>query len=192
MNKNVKGTATEKNLLKAFSGESQARNRYTFFASKAAKEGFQQISGVFTETANQEKEHAEMFFKYLVGGMVEITATFPAGVIGDTMTNLREAAAGENEEWSELYPAFAKVADEEGFPQIAETFRQIAKVEYEHEVRYKQLLERVTSGDMFKREEPITWQCRNCGYVHTGEEAPEVCPACKHAQAYFEPKKENY
>lgn len=192
MNKNVKGTATEKNLLKAFSGESQARNRYTFFASKAAKEGFQQISGVFTETANQEKEHAEMFFKYLVGGMVEITATFPAGVIGDTMTNLREAAAGENEEWSELYPAFAKIADEEGFPQIAETFRQIAKVEYEHEVRYKQLLERVTSGDMFKREEPITWQCRNCGYVHTGEEAPEVCPACKHAQAYFEPKKENY
>lgn len=192
MNKNVKGTATEKNLLKAFSGESQARNRYTFFASKAAKEGFQQISGVFTETANQEKEHAEMFFKYLVGGMVEITATFPAGVIGDTMTNLREAAAGENEEWSELYPAFAKIADEEGFPQIAETFRQIAKVEYEHEVRYKQLLERVTSGDMFKREEPITWQCRNCGYVHMGEEAPEVCPACKHAQAYFEPKKENY
>lgn len=133
-----------------------------------------------------------MFFKYLEGGMVEITATFPAGVIADTMTNLREAAAGENEEWSELYPAFAKVADAEGFPMIAETFRQIAKVEYEHEVRYKQLLERVTSGEMFKREEPIEWQCRNCGYVHTGDEAPEICPACKHAQAYFEPKKKNY
>lgn len=192
MTKSVKGTATEQNLLKAFAGESQARNRYTFFASKAAKEGYQQISGVFTETANQEKEHAEMFFKYLEGGMVEITATFPAGVIADTMTNLREAAAGENEEWSELYPAFAKVADAEGFPMIAETFRQIAKVEYEHEVRYKQLLERVTSGEMFKREEPIEWQCRNCGYVHTGDEAPEICPACKHAQAYFEPKKTNY
>lgn len=192
MTKSVKGTATEQNLLKAFAGESQARNRYTFFASKAAKEGYQQISGVFTETANQEKEHAEMFFKYLEGGMVEITATFPAGVIADTMTNLREAAAGENEEWSELYPAFAKVADAEGFPMIAETFRQIAKVEYEHEVRYKQLLERVTSGEMFKREEPIEWQCRNCGYVHTGDEAPEICPACKHAQAYFEPKKKNY
>lgn len=192
MTKSVKGTATEQNLLKAFAGESQARNRYTFFASKAAKEGYQQISGVFTETANQEKEHAEMFFKYLEGGMVEITATFPAGVIADTMTNLREAAAGENEEWSELYPAFAKVADAEGFPMIVETFRQIAKVEYEHEVRYKQLLERVTSGEMFKREEPIEWQCRNCGYVHTGDEAPEICPACKHAQAYFEPKKKNY
>lgn len=192
MTKSVKGTATEQNLLKAFAGESQARNRYTFFASKAAKEGYQQISGVFTETANQEKEHAEMFFKYLEGGMVEITATFPAGVIADTMTNLREAAAGENEEWSELYPAFAKVADAEGFPMIAETFRQIAKVEYEHEVRYKQLLERVTSGEMFKREEPIEWQCRNCGYVHTGDEAPEICPARKHAQAYFEPKKKNY
>lgn len=192
MKNSVKGTATEKNLLKAFSGESQARNRYTFFASKAAKEGFQQISGVFTETANQEKEHAETFFKYLEGGMLEITATFPAGVIADTMSNLREAAAGENEEWSELYPEFAKIADEEGFPQIAETFRQIAKVEYEHEVRYTQLLERVTSGEMFKREEPIEWQCRNCGYVHTSESAPDLCPACKHPQDYFEPKKTNY
>ena len=190
--KSIKGTATEQNLLKAFAGESQARNRYTFFASKAAKEGYQQISGVFTETANQEKEHAEAFFKFLEGGMVEITASFPAGVIGDTMTNLREAAAGENEEWSELYPCFAKVADEEGFPQIAETFRQIAKVEYEHEKRYLQLLERVTSGEVFQRDEPIEWQCRNCGYVLRGKEAPEICPACNHPQAYYEPKKENY
>lgn len=192
MKKSVKGTATEQNLLKSFSGESQARNRYTFFASQAKKEGFEQISAIFTETAEQEKEHAKKFFKYLEGGMVEITATFPAGTIADTMTNLREAAAGENEEWSELYPAFAKIADEEGFSMVAETFRQVAKVEYEHEMRYKKLLERVTSGEVFKREEAIEWQCRNCGYVHTGTEAPELCPACQHPQAYFEPKKSNY
>lgn len=192
MKKSVKGTETEKNLLKAFSGESQARNRYTFFASQAKKEGFEQISAIFLETAEQEKEHAKKFFKYLEGGMVEITATFPAGTIADTMTNLREAAAGENEEWSELYPEFAKIADQEGFPAVAETFRQVAKVEYEHEMRYKQLLERVTSGEVFKREDQIDWQCRNCGYVHTGTEAPELCPACQHPQAYFEPKKTNY
>lgn len=192
MKKSVKGTATEQNLLKSFSGESQARNRYTFFASKARKEGFEQIAGVFAETADQEKEHAETFFKYLEGGMVEITASFPAGVISNTMDNLREAASGENEEWSELYPHFADVAEAEGFPEIANTWRQIAKVEYEHERRYLKLLERVTSGTNFKREEPITWQCRNCGYVIEGTEAPDLCPACKHPQAYFEPKKENY
>lgn len=192
MKKSVKGTATEQNLLKSFSGESQARNRYTFFASKARKEGFEQIAGVFAETADQEKEHAERFFKYLEGGMVEITASFPAGVISNTMDNLREAAAGENEEWSDLYPHFADVADAEGFPEIANTWRQVAKVEYEHERRYLTLLERVTSGTNFKREEPITWQCRNCGFVIEGTEAPDLCPACQHAKAYFEPKKENY
>lgn len=192
MKKSIKGTATEKNLLKSFAGESQARSRYTFFASQAKKEGFEQIAAIFMETAEQEKEHAKKFFKYLEGGMVEITASFPAGIIGDTMNNLREAAAGENEEWVELYPEFAKIADEEGFPQIAETYRQILKVEYEHEKRYLALLKRVTEGEVFERETAIDWQCRNCGYVHTGETAPDLCPACQHAQAYFEPMKTNY
>lgn len=192
MKKSIKGTATEKNLLKSFAGESQARSRYTFFASQAKKEGFEQIAAIFMETAEQEKEHAKKFFKYLEGGMVEITASYPAGTISDTMTNLREAAAGENEEWVELYPEFAKIADEEGFPQIAETYRQILKVEYEHEKRYLALLKRVTEGEVFKRDEPIEWQCRNCGYVHTGDTAPDLCPACQHPQAYFEPMKTNY
>ncbi len=190
--KSLKGTQTEQNLLKSFAGESQARNRYVFFASVAKKEGYVQISSIFEETAEQEKEHAKRFFKYLEGGMVEITASFPAGKIGTTAENLAAAAAGENEEWVELYPHFADVADSEGFPQIANTFRAIATVEAEHENRYLRLLERINDGTTFKREEEIKWQCRNCGYVHTGTDAPDLCPACAHPKAHFEPKKENY
>lgn len=190
--KSVKGTRTEQNLLKSFAGESQARSRYTFFASVAKKEGYEQIAAVFMETAEQEKEHAKKFFKYLEGGMVEITAAFPAGVIGTTADNLRAAAEGENEEWAELYPLFADIAQEEGFPLIAATFRNVAKVEAEHEKRYRTLLARVEEGKVFEREEAIRWQCRNCGYVHEGTGAPEKCPACQHPQAYFEPMKENY
>ena len=190
--KSVKGTKTEQNLLKSFAGESQARSRYTFFASVAKKEGFEQIAGVFMETAEQEKEHAKRFFKFLEGGMVEITASYPAGVIGTTEQNLEAAATGENEEWVELYPEFADVADAEGFPAIAKVFREIAKVEAEHEKRYRTLLARVKEGGVFKRDEEIVWQCRNCGYVHTGKEAPQACPACAHPQAYFEPMKTNY
>ncbi|MDD6209956.1 MAG: rubrerythrin family protein [Bacteroidales bacterium] len=192
MEKSIKGTKTEQNLLKSFAGESQARSRYTFFASVAKKEGFEQIAGVFMETAEQEKEHAKRFFKYLEGGMVEITASYPAGVIGTTEENLRAAAAGENEEWSELYPEFAKIAEEEGFKAIATTFRSIAKVEAEHETRYRILLERVEAGKVFEREEEIEWQCRNCGYVHKGKKALENCPSCNHPKAFFEPKKNNY
>lgn len=188
----IKGTKTEQNLLKSFAGESQARSRYTFFASVAKKEGFEQISAVFMETAEQEKEHAQKFFKYLEGGMVEITACYPAGIIGGTAENLKAAAEGENEEWAELYPRFAKIAEEEGFPQVANTFRQIAKVEAEHEARYRQLLSRVTEGKVFERDEEIEWQCRNCGYVYKGKKAPMKCPACDHPQAYFEQKKKNY
>lgn len=192
MEKSIKGTETEKNLLKAFAGESQARGRYTYFASVATKEGFEQIAGVFTETAEQEKEHAKVFFKFLEGGMVEITAQYPAGVISTTADNLRAAADGENEEWSELYPHFAKIASDEGFPKIAAAFRQVAKVEVEHEKRYRTLLARVESGKFFSAEEETEWQCRNCGYVHTGKAALEECPACKHPQSYFERKKNNY
>lgn len=192
MQKSIKGTRTEQNLLKAFAGESQARNRYTYFASVAKKEGYEQIAGVFTETAEQEKEHAKRFFKLLEGGMVEITASYPAGVISTTMDNLREAAAGEREEWGELYPNFAQVAEDEGFPVIAAIFRKIANVEAEHEKRYLKLLERVESESFFSREENIEWQCRNCGYVHNGKTAPKECPACAHPQAYFEEKKNNY
>ena len=188
----IKGTRTEQNLLKSFAGESQARSRYTFFASVAKKEGYEQISGVFMETAEQEKEHAKKFFKYLEGGMVEITASYPAGIIGTTAENLKAAAEGENEEWADLYPEFAKIADEEGFPQIANTFRQIAKVEAEHEARYRTLLARVEAGKVFERDEEIEWQSRNCGYVLKGKKAPMKCPACEHPQAYFEPKKNNY
>ena len=190
--KSVKGTLTEQNLLKAFAGESQARSRYTFFASVAKKEGYEQIAGVFMETAEQEKEHAKRFFKFLEGGDVTITATYPAGRIGTTMENLLAAAQGENEEWDVLYPEFAKVADEEGFPVIAAAFRNIAKVEAEHERRYRKLLSRIEDGDFFHRDGKIWWQCRNCGFICKAEEAPELCPACKHPQAYFEPKKENY
>ncbi|MCC8095417.1 MAG: rubrerythrin family protein [Tannerellaceae bacterium] len=192
MGKSIKGTRTEQNLLKSFAGESQARSRYTFFASVAKKEGYEQIAGVFMETAEQEKEHAKRFFKFLEGGMVEITASFPAGKIGTTLENLAAAADGENEEWAELYPEFADIAAEEGFPVIAAAFRSIAKVEAEHEKRYRKLLANIEDGTVFKKEEPIKWQCRNCGYVHEGEGAPEKCPACIHPQAYFEPMKENY
>lgn len=192
MDKSIKGTETEKNLLKAFAGESQARNRYTLFASVAKKEGFEQISGVFKETADQEKEHAERFFSFLEGGVVEITASFPAGVVSSTAENLRAAASGENEEWTELYPQFADTAEAEGFKEIALVFRNIAKVEAEHEKRYLALLAHVEDGTVFERSEEITWQCRNCGFVITGRKAPKVCPACNHAQAYFEPMKMNY
>ncbi len=192
MEKSVKGTRTEKNLLTSFAGESQARNRYTFFASQAKKEGYEQIAAIFEETANQEKEHAKQMFKHLEGGMVEITAMFPAGVIGDTITNLKEAAAGENEEWADLYPEFAKVADEEGFKEIAAMYRAIAKVEYEHELRYLKLLKNVEENMVFHSEEEVEWQCRNCGFVHKGKTAPQNCPACKHPQAYYERKKLNY
>lgn len=190
--KSIKGTKTEQNLLKSFAGESQARTRYTYFASVAKKEGYEQIAAIFMETAEQEKEHAKRFFKFLEGGMVEITASYPAGMIGTTAENLEEAANGENEEWSDLYPEFAKIAEEEGFPQIAVAFKMIAKVEAEHEARYRTLLERVKAEKVFEREDAIEWQCRNCGYVHTGKKAPEKCPACVHPQAYFEPKKNNY
>ncbi|GHT36739.1 rubrerythrin [Bacteroidia bacterium] len=192
MEKSIKGTRTEQNLLKSFAGESQARSRYVFFASAAKKEGYEQIAGVFAETAEQEKEHAERFFKFLEGGMVEITAAYPAGKIGTTIENLAAAADGEHEEWTDLYPAFADIAEEEGFKAIAVAWRMIAKVEAEHENRYRKLLDNVEKGTVFQKEEVITWQCRNCGYVHTGKSAPGQCPACAHPQAYFEPKKENY
>lgn len=192
MEKSIKGTQTEQNLLKAFAGESQARSRYTFFASKAKKEGFEQIAAVFAETAEQEKEHAETFFKFLEGGMVEITASYPAGIIGTTAENLKAAAEGENEEWTGLYPHFAAIAESEGFPKVAVAFKMVAKVEAEHEARYRTLLERVLDGKVFEREEEIEWQCRNCGYVHKGKKALQNCPACNHPQSYFEPKKNNY
>ena len=190
--KSVKGTRTEQNLLKAFAGESQARTRYTYFASVAKKEGYEQIAAVFMETAEQEKEHAKRFFKFLEGGMVEITASYPAGIISNTIENLAAAAAGENEEWAILYPEFAKIAEEEGFKDIAVAFRMIAKVEEEHERRYRILLERVTNNTVWVRDGEIYWQCRNCGYVHKGKKAPEKCPACVHPKAFFEPMKENY
>jgi rubrerythrin len=192
MEKSIKGTKTEQNLLKAFAGESQARSRYTFFASVAKKEGFEQIAAVFSETADQELEHAKRFFKFLEGGMLEIQASYPAGKIGTTAENLLAAAEGENEEWSLLYPEFAKIAQEEGFPQVATAFKMIAKVEAEHEARYRTLLERVIAEKVFEREEDIEWQCRNCGYVHKGKKALENCPACNHPKSYFEPKKNNY
>jgi len=182
----IKGTETEKNLLKSFAGESQARNRYTFYASAAKKEGFEQISALFLETAENEKEHAKVFFKYLEGGPLEITATYPAGKIGSTHENLIAAAEGELEEWSILYPDFAKVADEEGFRDIAASYREIAEVEARHETRYRKLANNVELGLVFKRDGVVYWKCRNCGYVHEGPAAPDLCPACKHAQAYFE------
>ena len=191
--KSIKGSRTEQNLLKAFAGESQARNRYTFFAKRARKEGYEQIAALFDETAAQEQEHAEVFFKLLEGGKAEISeATYPAGRIGTTAENLLAAAEGEREEWDLLYAEFAKVADEEGFAEIAETFRQIAIVEAEHERRYLKLLSRITDGNFFVRDNEIWWQCRNCGYILRAKEAPLKCPACAHPQAYFEPKKENY
>lgn len=190
--KSLKGTQTEKHLLMSFAGESQARMRYTMFASTAKKEGFEQIAAIFLETAEQEKEHAKKFFSYLEGGPVEITATFPAGIVGTTAENLKAAAEGENEEWTDAYPHFADVAEAEGFPVIAATFRKIAKVEAEHEKRYLRLLAKVEAGTVFSREEEISWQCRNCGHVHVGKDAPKACPTCAHPQAYFEEEKQNY
>lgn len=192
MAKSVKGTRTEKNLLAAFAGESQARNRYTYFAGAARKEGYEQISGIFLETAENEKEHAKVFFKYLEGGEVEITAGYPAGIIGTTKTNLEAAAAGENTEWSVLYRDFAKDAKDEGFPEIASSFDQIAKVEKFHEARYRKLISDIEAGEVFKKKAPVKWHCRNCGYVFEGTEAPKECPACKHPQAYYEVLAENY
>jgi rubrerythrin len=188
----LKGTQTEKNLLTAFSGESQARNRYTYFASKAKKEGYVQISEIFTETANQEKEHAKRLFKYLEGGEVEITGAFPAGVIGTTLENLKDSAAGEHHEQAEMYPEFAKTAREEGFDTIASVFEAIAVAEKQHEKRYVDLAANIEAGKVFKRDEKVTWRCRNCGYLHEGNEAPEVCPACDHPQAHFELLGENW
>ncbi|NLX36519.1 MAG: rubrerythrin family protein [Chloroflexi bacterium] len=188
----VKGTQTEKNLLAAFAGESQARNRYTFFASVARKEGYEQIAAIFADTADNEKEHAEMFFKLLEGGDVEITAAYPAGVIGTTAENLKAAAAGEHLEWTTLYADFARVAREEGLRNVEVVFREISEVEEEHEKRYLKLLDNVLNGTVFERDEVVRWRCRNCGYVHEGKSAPKTCPACLHAQAYYELLAENY
>ena len=188
----LKGSRTEKNLLAAFAGESQARTRYSFFASVAKKEGYEQISSIFQETADNEKEHAELFFKHLKGGVAEIMAAYPAGIIGSTSENLEAAAEGEKLEWGTLYPNFAKVAEEEGFKDIARTFQMVAKVEKYHERRYLKLLANVKQGTVFKREAPIKWKCRNCGYVYEGSEAPEKCPVCEHARSYFEVWCENY
>ena len=187
-----KGSKTEKNLLAAFAGESQARTRYTFFASAAKKEGYEQIAAIFQETADNEKEHAELFFKHLKGGMVEINAAYPAGVIASTAENLKAAAEGEKLEWGTLYPNFADVAEQEGFSDVARTFRSVAKVEAYHERRYLKLLANVTEGKVFKKDKPIKWKCRNCGFVFEGNEAPEKCPVCSHPKSYFEVWCENY
>jgi rubrerythrin len=188
----LKGTQTEKNLLTAFAGESQARNRYTYFASQAKKEGYVQMADIFTETADQEKEHAKRLFKFLEGGEVEISAAFPAGVVGTTLENLKDAAAGEHHEYTEMYPEFANTAREEGFNDIAAVFEAIAVAEKQHEKRYVDLAANIEAGCVFKRDETVTWRCRNCGYLHEGNEAPEECPACAHAQAHFELLGENW
>ena len=190
--KSLKGTQTEKNLLAAFAGESQARNRYTYFASVAVKEGYEQIAAIFQETADNEKEHAKVFFKHLQAGMVEITASYPAGVIGTTAENLLEAAEGEKMEWGTLYPDFAATAEKEGFPTVAFSFKKIAEVESYHEKRYRKLLDNVKKKQVFKKEKVKKWKCRNCGYVHEGKEPPKVCPACQHPQSYYEIWVENY
>jgi rubrerythrin len=192
MAKSIKGTKTEKNLLAAFAGESQARNRYTYFASAAKKEGFEQISRIFLETAENEKEHAKIFFKHLEGGDVEIMAAYPAGVIGDAKSNLEAAAAGENMEWTTLYANFAKIAREEGFLEVAISFEQISKVEKFHESRYRKLIANIAGNEVFKKKATVKWHCTNCGYVHEGPEAPKECPACKHPQSYYEVLAENY
>ncbi|MCX5696322.1 MAG: ferritin-like domain-containing protein [Candidatus Omnitrophica bacterium] len=192
MGKSIKGSRTEKNLLVSFAGESQARNRYTYFASAARKEGFEQIANIFTETAENEKEHAKVFFKYLEGSDVEITATYPAGAIRDTKTNLEAAAAGENMEWTTLYSDFAKVAKDEGFLEIAGSFEQISKVERFHESRYRKLINNITHSEVFKKKTTVKWHCINCGYVVEGAEAPTECPACKHPRAFYELLAENY
>lgn len=188
----LRGTQTEKNILTAFAGESQARNRYTYFASQAKKDGYAQISDIFTETADQEKEHAKRLFKLLEGGETEIQAAFPAGVIASTSENLKGSAAGENHEWTDMYPSFAKVARKEGFDNIAAIFGSIAVAEKQHEKRYLSLRANIEAGTVFKKAEPVVWRCRNCGYLHEGSEAPKECPACAHAQALFEVLAENY
>ena len=188
----IKGTKTEKSLLAAFAGESQARNRYTYFASQAKKEGYEQIAAIFLETADNEKEHAKRFFKFLEGGEVEITASYPAGVIGNTSANLEAAAAGENLEWTKLYKEAEEIARKEGLEEIADLFMEIAEVEEQHEIRYRKLLKNVREGKVFKKDTVVKWKCRNCGYVHEGKEAPIECPACAHPQAYYELLSENY
>jgi rubrerythrin len=190
--KSLKGTKTEQNLLKSFAGESQARMRYDYFAKQAKKEGLEQISAIFMETALNEKEHAKRFFKFLEGGVVEITAAYPAGKIGTTLENLKASADGENEEWTDLYPAFAEVAEQEGFKEIAVAWKMIAKVEKAHEERYRKLYDNIEAGKVFERNGKIVWKCRNCGYIHEGEKAPKMCPACLHPQSYFEIKETNY
>ncbi len=190
--KSIKGTETEKNLLKSFAGESQARMRYDYFAKQAKKEGLEQISAIFNETALNEKEHAKRFFKFLEGGDTEITATYPAGKIGNTLENLKASAEGENEEWTELYPHFADIAEKEGFNDIAKAYRMIAKAEKAHEDRFKKLYSNLESGRVFERDGKIIWKCINCGFLHEGEKAPKVCPACLHPQSYFEIHAENY
>ena len=192
MGNSIKGKKTEKNLMAAFAGESQARNRYTYFASAARKEGFEQIANIFTETAENEKEHAKVFFKHLEGGDVEIVAAYPAGMIKDTKSNLEAAAAGEKMEWTALYANFAKIAREEGFNDIAISFEQISKVEKFHESRYRKLIADITSGEVFNKKVVMKWHCINCGYIYEGTEAPKECPACKHPQAYYEVLAENY
>lgn len=192
MTKSIKGTRTEKNLLTSFAGESQARMRYTYFASVAKKEGYEQIAAIFTETADQEKEHAKRMFKQLEGGSVEITASYPAGVIGNTLENLKAAAMGEHEEWSLDYPKFADIAEEEGFTEIALMYRNIAVAEKGHEERYLAFVRNIEENKVFAKEEEVVWQCRNCGFIYTGKEAPEVCPACAHPQAHFEVMKQNW
>jgi len=187
-----KGSKTEKNLLAAFAGESQARSRYNFFASVARKEGYEQIAAIFEETADNEKEHAKLFFKHLKGGLVELKATYPAGVIASTAENLKEAAEGEKMEWGTIYPQFAEVAEQEGFTEVANTFRMVAKVEAYHERRYLKLLENMKQDKVFKKDKPIKWKCRNCGHVYEGNEAPEKCPVCSHPRSYFEVWCENY
>ncbi|HAJ95766.1 MAG TPA: rubrerythrin family protein [Actinobacteria bacterium] len=189
---NLKGTKTEKNLLASFAGESQARNRYTYFASVAKKAGFEQIAAIFLETADNEKEHAERFFKFLEGGDVEITASYPAGTIEDTAANIEASAAGENMEWTAIYKEAAEIARSEGFEEIAFVFKEIAEVEQQHEIRYRKLLKNLKEGKVFKRNTVVKWKCRNCGYVHEGEEAPMECPACAHPQSYYELFCENY
>lgn len=192
MSKSIKGTKTEKNLLAAFAGESQARNRYTYFAGQARKDGLIQIASIFEETAGNEKEHAKIYFQHLEGGDVEIMAAYPAGMIRDTRANLEAAADGENMEWTTLYKDFAKVARDEGFPEVATSFEQIARVEKFHESRYRKLASNVGIGEVFKKKSSVKWHCMNCGYVHEGPEAPQECPACKHPQAYYEVLAENY
>jgi len=190
--KSLKGTKTEQNLLKSFAGESQARMRYDYFAKQAKKEGLEQIAAIFTETAENEAQHAKRFFRFLEGGAVEITASYPAGIIGHTLENLKASAEGENEEWTDLYPEFADIAEAEGFKEIATAWRMIARVEKAHEERFTKLYNNLNEGHVFEREGKVYWKCRNCGYIHEGEKAPKTCPACLHPQSYFEIKESNY